>query len=334
MVGALATINAYGIGQYILKEISTAGYNVYLSQKSLVRIFVFGSIATLVIILMINLFINSSELEILFLSLFSFWIISQALGSIILPIFQAQEYFSKVAIYYVLPHAIKLALVLGVLYFLKVEVIEFVLLFGLVALVPVFFYSKAIFNFLKGGLNIPNGLNYHSYNSKTINQRSLKDVFSQSKKYGDSALIYFIYSQFSVVIVSILLPGASAGNLFLALSVLNAVFLLPTSLQQSIILNKYHHLSLHNKLELKILFKKIKTYMLVIGVLCSFVFLISIPFISLFISGNFYEVLTYLKILAVTIPIRFLSANNNALLTTHAFIKYKVKNQLIILDVI
>lgn len=74
--------------------------------------------------------------------------------------------------------------------------------------------------------------------------------------------------------------------------------------------------------------------MLVIGVLCSFVFLISIPFISLFISGNFYEVLTYLKILAVTIPIRFLSANNNALLTTHAFIKYKVKNQLIILDVI
>lgn len=156
-------------------------------------------------------------------------------------------------------------------------------------------------------------------------------IFSEAWPFGIAGIFYLLFYQGSIVIVERLSGADEAGNLGAALSIMAAIYLLPSAIYQKYLLPKIHRWATHDRKKLISVYKSGLLLMSALGILTMVSMLIACEFIIQVLFGKQFEKsILIFQILALGIPFRFASTSIGAFLVTDVHMKRKVKYMAIV----
>ncbi|HCB1918769.1 TPA: oligosaccharide flippase family protein [Citrobacter braakii] len=170
--------------------------------------------------------------------------------------------------------------------------------------------------------------------SKKIPQKNLISFILMILPFGIITSTFAIYSQSIIIITNSLLSKEVAGYLSVALNIMLAIYILPVVVYQKILLPMFHRQAFHDENKLLHNYQEGCKYMLLIGVIIfTLVFLFSEKLIILIFGIEYKEAAYIVKYISFCIPLRFLSSNAGAVLSTKNLV-YKKMFSTVLLSVI
>ncbi|HEV8693018.1 MAG TPA: polysaccharide biosynthesis C-terminal domain-containing protein [Lysobacter sp.] len=156
------------------------------------------------------------------------------------------------------------------------------------------------------------------------------ELWSQAWAYGMFAVLYPIFFQISTVLIKYLRSDAEAGIYGIALAVMTAVYLIPTTIYQKYLLSKLHRWAAHDKPKFWMVYRKGNIGMLLFGLLVGIALVVVGPLAVPIVFGEAYRgVIGILMVLSICAPIRFLSTAVGAALLTENHMRYRVVAMLV-----
>lgn len=150
-------------------------------------------------------------------------------------------------------------------------------------------------------------------------------LWSQAWAYGLTAVLYPIFFQISTVLLKYLDGNVEAGIFGIALAVMTAIYLIPATLYQKFLLSKLHRWAVHDKAKFWLVYRHGNLAMLVSGVALAAGVVLAAPWVVPLVFGEKYRaVVPVLLVLAVCIPIRFLSTGVGSALLNEQHMRYRV----------
>ncbi|WP_304304692.1 oligosaccharide flippase family protein [Pseudacidovorax intermedius] len=160
----------------------------------------------------------------------------------------------------------------------------------------------------------------------TLQPASIKSLFSQTWPFGLDSVFYLAYVQIGVVLVKELDSPHSAGIFFAAFNLINAIYLLPITLYSRFLLSKMHIWAYRDKEKLLVLLKMGSAVMGVSGLItATVVYILAERIVVLLFGSQFSASAEVLRILALCIPLRFLSTSVGSVLSTGDNMRHRVK---------
>lgn len=142
--------------------------------------------------------------------------------------------------------------------------------------------------------------------------------------YGMAAVLYPVFFQIGTVQLKYLAGDAAAGHFGIALAVMTAIYLFPATVYQKFLLAKLHRWAVHDRPRFDQAYRWGALAMLGSGLLVAAVLWWAAPW-SLRVFGADYQGLpALLQILALCVPIRFLSTAVGSVLLTERHMRYRV----------
>lgn len=144
-------------------------------------------------------------------------------------------------------------------------------------------------------------------------------LWSQAWAFGVYAALYPVFYQISTILLKYLAGDAAAGRYSIALAVMTAIYLIPATIYQKYLLAKLHRWSVHDRPKFWRVYRQGNVGMLLLGIAVGAMLAITAPWAVPLVFGEQYRgVAGFLIVLALCVPIRFLStAIGSALLTEH-----------------
>lgn len=150
-------------------------------------------------------------------------------------------------------------------------------------------------------------------------------LWSQAWAYGVAAVLYPVFFQVSTVLLKYLNADEQAGRYGIALAVMTAIYLLPATIYQKFLLSKLHRWAVHDKPKFWHVHRQGNIAMLVCGLAIGAALAVSAPFLVPIAFGEPYRpVADILMVLALCVPIRFLSTAVGSALLTESHMRYRV----------
>src|SRR4249919_174610 len=154
---------------------------------------------------------------------------------------------------------------------------------------------------------------------------SMGEVWSQAWAYGVVAVLYPVFFQISTVLLKYLDSDTQAGLYGIALSVMSAIYLIPVTIYQKFLLAKLHRWAAHDKPKFWMVYRKGNMSMLALGLLIGIAMVVSTPWVVPIVFGEAYRpVIQILMLLAICVPIRFLSVSMGSVLLTEDNMRFGV----------
>lgn len=154
---------------------------------------------------------------------------------------------------------------------------------------------------------------------------SLGKVWSEAWAYGLVALLYPIFFQISTVLLKYLGSDEEAGHYGIAMAIMTAVYLIPTTIYQKYLLAKLHRWAAHDRPRFFEVYRKAAWAMLGLGLLIAAGLATVAPSgVPLVFGAPFRPVVPILMVLAFCVPIRFLSTAVASVLLTEHHMRYRV----------
>jgi O-antigen/teichoic acid export membrane protein len=148
---------------------------------------------------------------------------------------------------------------------------------------------------------------------------------SQAWPYGLEAALYPIFFQISTVLLKYLNGNVEAGIFGIALGVMTAIYLIPATLYQKFLLSKLHRWAVHDKKKFWTVYRHANLAMLISGALLGVALVVVAPWAVPIIFGEQYRpVVKVLMVLALCVPLRFLSAGVSSALLNEQHMRYRV----------
>ncbi|GAB2579446.1 hypothetical protein GCM10027066_22230 [Dyella jejuensis] len=196
--------------------------------------------------------------------------------------------------------------------------------FGIIALCVALLALPRLLTMLRGGMQ----LHGHGQRPATMPDAvppSMTYLWSQAWAYGAEAVLYPIFFQISTVLLKYLGGNAQAGIFGIALGVMTAIYLIPATLYQKFLLSKLHRWAAHDPAKFWMVYRQGSIAMLVSGLLVGAALALVSPWIVPIIFGEKYQpVVKVLMVLAVCVPIRFLSTAVSSSLLNEQHMRYRV----------
>lgn len=150
-------------------------------------------------------------------------------------------------------------------------------------------------------------------------------LWSQAWAFGVAAVLYPVFFQVSTVLLKYLHSNAQAGHYGVALAVMTALYLFPATVYQKYLLSRLHRWAAHDRPRFWQVYRLGNLAMFAFGLVVGLALALLSPWVVPWAFGPAYaDVPTLLGILALCVPIRFLStAVGSALLTEH-HMRYRV----------
>jgi O-antigen/teichoic acid export membrane protein len=260
------------------------------------------------------------------LLIMSLFIVGRAFVELVGSKMQLEENYLALAIFQLLPNLLRL-IVLAILIYIfaiKVNVTDVAWVYSFVSTL---FIAAGVYqiNLLKKGSFYLKGHGGKSVNG-CIGFIKVRNVFSAAWPFGMASLFAFIYVQSDIIMVKYISGDIEAGYYSAAFFVLTAILIFPSVIYQKYLIPKYHRWANHNKKMLYNAYKKGNLYMALSGFV-TMLFLLSISDFSIpFIFGAKYQnSVVLINILAMIIPVYFISFSVSATLMTGENIRRKVK---------
>jgi len=154
---------------------------------------------------------------------------------------------------------------------------------------------------------------------------SVTHLWSQAWAYGLEATLYPIFFQISTVLLKYLGGNAQAGIFGIALGIMTAIYLIPSTVYQKFLLPKLHRWAVHDPGTFWRVYRHGAIAMLASGVLVALVMVAVSPWLVLIIFGEKYRpVVKVLTLLAICVPVRFLSTAMASALLNEQHMRYRV----------
>lgn len=151
------------------------------------------------------------------------------------------------------------------------------------------------------------------------------DVWRQVWPFGMAAILYSIFLQISTVLLKYLDDDARAGMFGIAMAVMMAIYLIPATVYQKFLLGKLYRWSAQDPRKFWSMYWKGVVVMLVAGLAIATLMLGTVPWMLPLILGDEYQsVISVLMILALCVPIRFVSTAVGSALLSGKHMRYRV----------
>lgn len=212
-----------------------------------------------------------------------------------------------------LPHFMRFVFV-GVLIILGMsDLSSFILAYALTGFLIIVFFGKKLFSFLS---------------QKPIKhfQIELSTLLKNTLPFWLAGFFYIVYVQSSILILNYLKGPEKTGYYSSAFLFLTAIYMLPSVIYQKLLLPKLHSWAYHDKDKILTAYRIGNKVMVVSGSLIALaLYLLSDIIIETILGTKFAYSALVLKILALAIPLKFVSSSVGALLSTKEFMPIKVK---------
>jgi len=107
--------------------------------------------------------------------------------------------------------------------------------------------------------------------------------------------------------------------------VMSAIYLIPVTIYQKFLLAKLHRWAAHDKPKFWMVYRKGNMSMLALGLLIGIAMVVSTPWVVPIVFGEAYRpVIQILMLLAICVPIRFLSVSMGSVLLTEDHMRFRV----------
>lgn len=150
-------------------------------------------------------------------------------------------------------------------------------------------------------------------------------IWLQAWPFGLAAVLYPIFFQVSTVMLKYMLGDAHAGKYGLAMQVMMAVYLIPTTIYQKFLLSKLNRWAVHDKRKFLVVYRKGNLGMPMLGLLIGLaVWLGARHLVPLVFGQKYAEVSVILGVLAICAPIRFLTTAVGSVMLTGGQMYFRV----------
>ena len=154
---------------------------------------------------------------------------------------------------------------------------------------------------------------------------SVARLWSQAWAYGLEATLYPIFFQISTVLLKYLNGNTQAGIFGIALGVMTAIYLIPSTVYQKFLLSKLHRWAVHDTGKFWRVYRHGAIAMLASGVFVALALVVIAPWLVPIVFGEKYKpVVRVLTVLAVCVPVRFLSTAVSSALLNEQHMRYRV----------
>ena len=160
--------------------------------------------------------------------------------------------------------------------------------------------------------------------ARDIARPDARALFRLAWPYGVAAVLYPVFFQIGTVLLKYLRGDAEAGVFGIALAVMTAIYLFPTTVYQKFLLARLHRWAVHDRARFRQVYRAGCVGMLASGLLVGAV-LAAVSGEAVRVFGERYAGLQpLLMLLAVCVPVRFVSTAVGAVLLTEGQMAYRV----------
>ena len=151
------------------------------------------------------------------------------------------------------------------------------------------------------------------------------EVWSQAWPYGLVSVLYPVFFQVSTILLKYQGSDAQAGRYSIALAVMTAIYLIPTTIYQKYLLSKLHRWAAHDAPKFWAVYRRGNVGMLLLGIAIGASVALVSPWVVPRVFGERYaSVSQILLVLALCPPIRFLSTATGSALLTDGHMRFRV----------
>jgi len=196
--------------------------------------------------------------------------------------------------------------------------------FSAIALMAVLIALPPLLAMMRGGIHL---YGHGPRPTELVLERSpgVASLWSQAWAYGLEATLYPIFFQISTVLLKYLNGNAEAGIFGIALGIMTAIYLIPATVYQKFLLSKLHRWAVHDTDKFWKVYRHANVAMLAAGVLIGLALVIVSPWLVPIIFGAKYvAVVRVLTVLAICVPVRFLSTGISSALLNEKHMRYRV----------
>jgi O-antigen/teichoic acid export membrane protein len=196
--------------------------------------------------------------------------------------------------------------------------------FGVISLCVALLAVPQLVTVLRGGMRL-HGHGPQPAIATIDDSPGVLHLWSQAWAYGLQAVLYPIFFQISTILLKYLSGNAQAGIFSVALGVMTAIYLIPATLYQKFLLSKLHRWAVHDPGKFWMVYRYGNIAMLVSGVLIGALLAATAPWAVPIAFGEKYRpVVKILILLALCVPIRFLSTGVSSALLNEQHMRYRV----------
>ncbi|ALC12103.1 hypothetical protein LH20_09095 [Sphingopyxis sp. 113P3] len=326
-VTLVAPLASFGLGGFWLRAFGEEGWEAERWLRASLR-YAAGTTIAVMAGLMLWAFLGPhDDATRWLLGILSFHLVGFVAVELVSSKLQLEARYRALALWQFFPHMVRLTLVatlaLAVARGLRLQ--DVVIVYAMTAAAVSGLGVRYLWQMRQGRLQ----LHGHGPKPDTAGWRpapTAMQVMAEAWPFGVAGVFYLIYFQIDIVLLKYLQGDQAAGLYNVAFVVMGAVYLLPSVLYQKFLLPKIHRWASHDREQFVRVYKIGSVAMLGIGLGAMAAVWLLAPWAVTFLFGAQYaEAAAVLRILALAIPMRFVSTAVGSTLTTSNHMKTKVK---------
>ncbi|MED4534437.1 oligosaccharide flippase family protein [Metabacillus fastidiosus] len=316
LINIISSIIGFGLGNFWLWKFAIERNNVRRWIKATVNTILLLSIVSVPLYILIPYFTLGSYSLYISVTLLPL-LLYQGFESVVIASFQMRNEYTKLSYYMMVKNSI---LLISSLILFIFEFQSFILSYGLLS-VALLLYSLTIVGKLNKKLKVER-FEKNAYSEKI----TIKKVFTSAWPFGAQGILYMLYYQVGIVIITILLGTTSTGFYNASFTIISFVFVFSSILFQIYLLPR-SNIWIARKDFNKVTFLRNKVTFLffLIGIFITVIFYYIGEFLITLLYGKaFLDSVLLFKVLILAIPFRFISDSLGVLFTSKKMMLYKV----------
>lgn len=152
----------------------------------------------------------------------------------------------------------------------------------------------------------------------------VRELCLQAWPYGMAAVLYPVFFQIGTVLLKYQAGDAAAGHFGIALAVMTAIYLFPATVYQKFLLSKLHRWAVHDRPRFRQAYRWGGVAMLACGLVAGIALAFGATLAPRIFGAGYRTVVPLLQVLALCVPLRFLSTAVGSVLLTEGHMRYRV----------
>lgn len=315
-INILASVSAFGSGEFLIRKFSIENAKAIRWMKAIKKYNLYSYYLIIPIFIILSYFILGLN-GIFFSLMLTPLILNQSLVMLTTAVFQIKNNYSGLSVYLTVQNISYLISSISLLAFKNFEIL--IVVYGTLALILMINSFKIIQNFYKEKLII--------FGNAKFSDISVLEMLKELWPYGSQSLLYMLYFQGNILILSYFLGDRLTGIYSAIFTIINLILVAPTVLFQLYLLPKINKWIYEKDLS-KLYFLKnvIATLFFILGLfLCISLNFVDKWILNIIYGDKFIEYSDLFCILSIILPLRFFSTALGTLLVDEKMIKIKVK---------
>ncbi|MGH8052670.1 MAG: polysaccharide biosynthesis C-terminal domain-containing protein [Stenotrophomonas sp.] len=263
----------------------------------------------------------------------SITLLSTASAEIVATRFLLEERAVPLMSWQIMPQVMRFLLVVWVLMTARLsDAMTFAWMYAVVGGVLAIAGIPHIVSVASGGMNIVGHRN--TATGVAVTPPTVSEVASGAWAFGLGNFFFLIYFQSAIIFVSHYLGPEATAGLGVAVSLLAALYLLPTAIYQKLLMPRFHRWAYQSPDALRAAYRDGNRYMLGLGIVAAIAVAVSAPYLVPLLFGSEYSMAAkILAWLAPCIPMRLVSTSAGAILSTGDRMRSKIRIMAIVAGV-